>query len=726
MRHVAQVSGLSADPAVVNHVYVRSAADPRFTLHLRYRSLPKVEPRFPRTGNLWGWWRFQKQPAEKLARIDLWLGANGMPADRIRELRRLNPQVLVLTSMNAVEAPNLPPDAYLKDIHGHRVEVWPNMFRLNLTKPEVAETQARFAADLIRKNDMMFDGCFFDNVFLSQSWQNHDIYGAPFPIDADGDGKPDDPRELDRRWRAGVLHEIEFFRQLMPDALTCGHALDLDEPVIRTCFNGISIGFQPPNVIEGRMPFQRAFDFYKDWMTRARAPRVTMVESAIPNQIAYGYGYAPHRTVPPSTMKFAQDYYPYMRFGLCFTLLEDGYFTHEIGDTDHGDDWWYDELDYTLGKPRGPAERLGKTGSDLLAEDTFARDIPPRWRLQTDEPHGYKATLTRVTGAAAGRTPAVQVDVAATDKVDWKIELAHFQTVLRKGVGYELKFRARGDHPRSLRLSTQKDKPEWDNYGLDRKVDLTTEWTDFVVPFTSTADARDARVQFLLGGEKGSVWVADVSLRERGPDLYRRDFERGVVFLNATQSPQTVSVGPGLARLKGAQAPLVEYIADDDEPAFETEGSWRTEHLDSGEWKARGPYFHDWGKTCRTSTGPSQSAQWTLRIPVKDTYHVAAWWPAAPEQSWSKKVLYEIVCNGTVAARAEVNQHEGGDQWHAIGEVKAGPGDRVLVRVHALDGAPCVADALHVTSDARYNNGQPTTSVDLAPMDGIILRRVGE
>ena len=275
-----------------------------------------------------------------------------MKADLIRKMRRLNPNVLVLTSINAVENNEVPADYFLKDIHGNRVEVWPGSYRLNLTRPEVADYQANYAVRLILENELQFDGCFFDNVFLSQSWQKTDIRGRAFPYDSDGDGKPDDPQGFDRRWRAGVLRELQAFRRRMPHALTCGHALDLGEPVVREAFNGISFGFYVPNVIEGRSGFGDFLSLYDAWMTRTRAPHLTMIESAPPNQIGYGYGYEPMKTMPPRTLEFARTFYPYMRFGLALTLLNDGYFAHEIGDTWHGNDWWYDELNFNLGRLR--------------------------------------------------------------------------------------------------------------------------------------------------------------------------------------------------------------------------------------------------------------------------------------------------------------------------------------------------------------------------------------
>ena len=41
----------------------------------------------------------------------------------------------------------------------------------------------------------------------------------------------------------------------------------------------------------------------------------------------------------PQTFFSARSEYQYFRFGLGFTLMRDGYFTHELGDSWHGQDW---------------------------------------------------------------------------------------------------------------------------------------------------------------------------------------------------------------------------------------------------------------------------------------------------------------------------------------------------------------------------------------------------
>lgn len=58
----------------------------------------------------------------------------------------------------------------------------------------------------------------------------------------------------------------------------------------------------------------------------------------------------------PQTFMLARSEYRYFRFGLGFTLMRDGYFTHEVGDSWHGQDWDFDELHFKLGSALGNGE----------------------------------------------------------------------------------------------------------------------------------------------------------------------------------------------------------------------------------------------------------------------------------------------------------------------------------------------------------------------------------
>ncbi len=740
--HSTLITGLDPDPNVVNTVTVRCASDPDYLLTLHYRSLSEANPRFPRTGNLWGWWGFIDKGLPYMARIDLWLGADGLPGDQIAALRALNPHIRVLTSINAVENNDLSHpgcngcsgadcDAwYLKDVNGNRIEVWPGSYRINLTRTEVAEYQACYAYQSWLDSGFQADGVFFDNVMTTQSWLTEDIYGNPIEIDADEDGIADDPDVLDAAWQAGVLHEIETFRSLMPHAIVSNHSTDIHEPGIAELFNGISIGFRTANVLEGEQSFAEVFDEYRDWLRLARPPRTTMVESSPLDDIAYGYDYDPLSKIPPSTLEFARTYTPWMRFGLAFTLMDDGYFAHEFGDTHHGNDWWYDELDFDLGYPLGPAGRVAipgfEPGPNQIVNPGFEQPIAWPWNFWADTGSGCAATLTRDTAAAAPEgVAAARVDVTAVCGDAWRIELAQYNRSLAQGTAYDVTFWARSAVTRTLNISAQQGSSPWTWYGLDATVEVGPQWREYTVTFEANATANDARLQFHLGGSTGTVWIDDVRLTLHPPDVFRRDYDHGIVLLNGTRQAHTVELGPGFRRLVGSQAPRYEAILDDADPGFSVIASaWQQTSYDSGEWQADGPFYHDWGQGLRQMSSSNGAVRWDLPITASDTYTITAWWPAAPAaSSWNSAALYEVMAGGAVVASAALDQRTGGDQWHQIAVVSLAPGDAAFVRL-SCSGAPCVADALHIRSASRYNDGSPAATVTLAPLDGIVLARV--
>ncbi len=684
--HQSVIGGLDTDPIVVNQVYVRCASHPDYVLPLRYRVRSNVNPSFPRTGNLWGWWQLEEKGLPYLSRIDLWLGADPS-RDQVIELRRLNPNILILTSINAVENGGLPEDYYLKDVNGHKIEVWPGSYRLNLTRNYVAEYQAQYAYQHMLDGGLMYDGVFFDNVFTSQSWQTRDIYGNLVPIDADENGVADDPATLDAAWKAGVFHELQTFRQLMPYALVSNHAANIDEPGIAEIFNGISFGFLTADVLEGERSFVDVWDRYNAWLTQAKSPPITMFEASPPDQIAYGYDYSPLQKIPTSTLEFARTLYPYMRFGLALTLMNDGYFAYEYGDTWHGNDWWYDELDFNLGYPIGPAQRadLGfSIGPNLIVNGSFESAIAPPWDFWADTGNGYVAGFTRDTTTAAQGSASVRIDITSTAGTDWRIDFYQDNRSLVNGTTYDLAFRAKSDVTRTITLDSQKNADPWTGYGLWKQVTIDPTWQLYTVTFESTATANDARLQFLVGAVTGTVWLDDVHLTLHPPDVYQREFTNGLVLLNGTQSPQTIPLGKGYQRLVGDQAPRFETLIDDGGAGFSTPtGTWITPTFDSGEWEATGPFYHSWGESAHKSQGNAQAeARWTLPISTTDVYTITAWWPAAPEAStWNQSASYEVIANGQVVASTALNQTTGGDEWHVIGAVSLSPAANAYVRL---------------------------------------------
>jgi uncharacterized protein (TIGR03437 family) len=725
-QHTTTFKNLSSDTTVVNSVYVRCASDPAYLLELKYRSLPRVNAPFPRTGNLWGSSNFVPKGMPYASRIDLYLGASFTPA-QIQALRALNPNILVLTSINTVENFNLPDDYYLHDIHGNKIEVWPGTYRLNLTKPYVAEYQARYAYQRIIDSGLMLDGCFFDNFFTTQSWLRADIYGNPVKLDANGDGVEDDPAWLDAEWKKGVYHELEVWRSLMPYALASGHLPRPPQTEFSGIFNGDSIGFLTAQVTSGTQPFQALWDAYHLWWDIGRPPAITMVESSPQYQIGYGYDYDPLHKIPPSTLEFARTYYPLVRFGLAFTLMNDGFFAHEFGDTSHGQDWWYDELDFKLGYPLGPAKRVAIAGvstANLVDNGGFEQPLAGTWALALNTSAGAAATVALDTSDHAEGAASARINITSAGQgTDWHVSLEQRNRPLVKGTLYDLVFWAKADVARPITVNSQKGSADWRNYGLSQHISISAAWKQYTATFQASETVSDARIQFFVGQQTGTVWLDDVRLVLHPPDVFRRDFTKGVALLNGTNGRQAINLGPGYNRIVGQQAPRYQYIVDDVAPAFSFTGNWREVTYDSGMWKAVGPFHHNWGASCHQLDGADGAAQWDLALRDDDTYTIEAWWPAAPAASgWSRRAVFEVVSGGQVVASATLDQTSGGDQWHAIATLPLMVAGKPFVRLRNEGAGPTIADALHVRSARRYNDGSPAPAVTLEPYDGIVLR----
>src|SRR5450759_632168 len=94
--------------------------------------------------------------------------------------------------------------------------------------------------------------------------------------------------------------------------------------------------------------------------------------------------------------------------------------------------------------------------------------------------------------------------------------------------------------------------------------------------------------------------------------------------------------------------------------------------------------------------------------------------------AWTKSAVYEVVASGNVIAAATVDQTtaSSGDGLHMIATVNLTAAGTPILRVHNGGAGSLIADAVSVTSTARYNDGSPAPQVTLAPTDGIVLQRL--
>jgi serine/threonine protein kinase/formylglycine-generating enzyme required for sulfatase activity/tetratricopeptide (TPR) repeat protein len=103
---------------------------------------------------------------------------------------------------------------------------------------------------------------------------------------------------------------------------------------------------------------------------------------------------------------------------------------------------------------------------------------------------------------------------------NWHLQVSQTDLDLKNGEEYVLKFQARSDG-RGATLTACIDEPDWHEIGLHEELSLTEEYKPFEFKFRAVGVVnRKNRIQFVLGAEKGTIVVKDMTLT--APSAYDR------------------------------------------------------------------------------------------------------------------------------------------------------------------------------------------------------------
>jgi WD40 repeat protein len=109
-----------------------------------------------------------------------------------------------------------------------------------------------------------------------------------------------------------------------------------------------------------------------------------------------------------------------------------------------------------------------------------------------------------------------RVTITAVGDADWKPALKQLFEDLEEGATYTVRFRAKADAPRKVRLVGQIGEPDWHGIGLDREVSVSADWQRYEYEFQAKDVAAWSSIDFNLGQQTGTVWIADFTLTKRG------------------------------------------------------------------------------------------------------------------------------------------------------------------------------------------------------------------
>ena len=289
--------------------------------------------------------------AEKLARYNLvilGLQAQTESPSAIKKIRSLNPDVILLAYVDPIAFPKerlnqLEPKGkglwhklgrelrkgnFLKTSDGRYIYPWPGTPMLNLFSQTPGGQPLWKYLGNFYKGDILSSG-LWDGLFFDTTWPN--ISWIDSRIDYDGDGRADPPQLVDEKWNLGLRKLFENLRKTAgPQYLFIGN----DQGRFFTWLNGRM--FEDfPSPFNGS--WQGSMKEYLNLTQNAYPPALNIINSSTRNsgkidqKVAY--------------------------FGLCSTLLSDGFFNYDWGSNRRDSLWWFPYYNLKLGKPLGVAEK---------------------------------------------------------------------------------------------------------------------------------------------------------------------------------------------------------------------------------------------------------------------------------------------------------------------------------------------------------------------------------
>ncbi len=247
------------------------------------------------------------------------------------------------TLYREIETANL----WLRNPAGSKLQIWPGLYAVNLTKPEWQAMNLNFVNR--KMGEGRWDGIMYDTVDTDITRYSNS------GIDIDSDGRADDASVYNSAWQRSMANLFsETRRQFGLDKIMMMNGSSIDQ--YQPAMNG-RIFEMFPTPWEGNGSWQATmYQYLRRLPGKNKSPQYYLINGGTNNSGRY------------------TDYQK-MRFGLTSTLLGDGYFSFDFGDKSHEQLWWYDEYDIPLGHARSSYYNLLNPADDYVKAGLWRRDF---------------------------------------------------------------------------------------------------------------------------------------------------------------------------------------------------------------------------------------------------------------------------------------------------------------------------------------------------------------
>lgn len=403
----------------------------------------------------------------------------------------------------------------------------------------------------------LYDGALFDCMCMTASWVVKMFAGYDVDYEYAGYSSVE---SFDDGWHQGVLRFNERFRQLV---VAAGGT---DFPVIGNCASPQGLFGDLNGWTREDFPYQGG----GTWYTNMFNPNIGYLAD---ERYFRRPSYSVNLMYPNDLNSIANR--RRARFGTASTALGDGYSTvNHIGDyarplppSQQSLHWWMDEYSVNpltavatgdgskigwLGQPQGDYYQMimPPTNPELVSGGTFTGGLNG-WTTWADPATG--STFTPETGVGPNGQDAMRIHVTTVGPDYWKAQLISPATAgstftMNAGTEYSATLWAKADHRRAITIGMG---------NVAQYLPVTTQWQQYQVSMKSPTLQTNQKVILHFAADIGDVWVSDIHVNHGVTSVYRRDFDRGIVLVNPSETAQTVQLEKTYQKVSGTISPEI-------------------------------------------------------------------------------------------------------------------------------------------------------------------------
>lgn len=257
------------------------------------------------------------------------------------------------------------------------------------------------------------------------------------------------------------------------------------------------------------------------------------------------------------------------RFSFGLALLDDGFY----GQHRPGYQPWWDEysVDVTAGSPTFgqaiPNDDSSTTQIAKVRKHTGWLGFPLGPRTRVFDPAQFDVTQTLLTNPGfergLGGWTGIDVTLSSGTPFAGKFSLKSSPMINYAPDVYAASIESpvvRSSTPDTytvcfaVKSSAEREFSVQFGTGTPQLIHTGTDWKSHTLVFRSDAGAN--KLKFYVGRENSGMSFDEVYVFKGNADVFRRDFQNGTVFVNATANRRTINTGGNFRRIKGTQDPV--------------------------------------------------------------------------------------------------------------------------------------------------------------------------